>query len=169
MYVLFIFLFVFTSGGFMLALIKPSMIKLKSRKQAGYFALPAILFFIIAIVTTPASSPESSANPAPAAQSVDVVNEQDKASAMKELDEVINLAKKAQLVTSYEFSETATVVYIDKVWYTQTVGFKKDFMAKIATLKKRITGYAYFEVRDAYSNEKVAEVTAFSSSLEVYK
>jgi hypothetical protein len=42
-------------------------------------------------------------------------------------------------------------------------------LAKVATLKKAITGYNHFEVRDAYSDEKVAEVTAFTNSLEVYK
>lgn len=93
----------------------------------------------------------------------------EKEKAQKELDDVMSLSKRAYLVTTYEFSDTATVVYADKVWYTQTVQFKKDFLAKIATLKKIITGYQHFEVRDAYSNEKVAEVTAFSGSLEVYK
>jgi hypothetical protein len=93
----------------------------------------------------------------------------DPAKAQKELDELIDLAKNARLVTSYEFSNKASVVYIDNVWYTQTVTFKKDFMAKIAMLKKQITGYNHFEVRDIYSNEKVAEVTAFSNSLEVYR
>ena len=94
---------------------------------------------------------------------------QTKEQAQKELDEVMELSKTAGLVTSYEFSEKANVIYVGKVWYTQTVAFKKDFMAKVSTLKKTITGYHRFEVLDAYSNEKVAEVTAFSGSLEVYK
>ena len=68
-----------------------------------------------------------------------------------------------------DFSDSATVVYVGPVWYTQTVAFKKDFLAKTAMLKKAVTGYGHFEVRDAHSNEKVAEVTAFSQSLEVYK
>ncbi len=92
-----------------------------------------------------------------------------KESAQKDLDEIISLGKKAGLIVSYEFSDKATVVYIGSTWYTQTVAFKKDFMAKIASLKKVITGYNHFEARDAYSNEKVAEVTAFSNSIEVYK
>lgn len=92
-----------------------------------------------------------------------------KEKAQKELDEFMSLSKKATIVTSYEFSDEASVVYVGKVWYTQTVQFKKDFIAKVATLKKAITGYKHFEVRDAYSNEKVAEVTSFSGSLEVYK
>ena len=72
-------------------------------------------------------------------------------------------------MSSYEFSEKANVVYVGKIWYTQPVTFKKDFMGKVAALKKTITGYHRFEVLDAYSNEKVAEVTAFSGSLEIYK
>ncbi|HEY4500771.1 MAG TPA: hypothetical protein VJI70_00670 [Candidatus Paceibacterota bacterium] len=92
-----------------------------------------------------------------------------KADAQKELDRLMALSEKAGLVTSYEFSDSASVVYVGSVWYTQTVQFKKDFLAKIGTLKKQITGYMHFEIRDAYSNEKVAEVTAFSSSLKVYK
>jgi hypothetical protein len=93
----------------------------------------------------------------------------DKVAAQKELDSLMNLSKQAKLVISYEFSDTANVVYIDSGWYTQTVEFKKNFLAKISGLKEQVTGYHRFEVRDAYSNEKVAEVTAFSGSLEVYK
>jgi hypothetical protein len=46
---------------------------------------------------------------------------------------------------------------------------KKNFIAKIGSLKKAITGYSHLEVKDAYSNEKVGEITAFSQSIEVYK
>lgn len=92
-----------------------------------------------------------------------------KEQAQKELDEVMKLAKQAGLIQSYEFSDKANIVYADAVWYTQKVQFKKDFLAKVAALKEEITGYHRFEVRDAYSNEKIAEVTAFSGSLEVYK
>ena len=79
------------------------------------------------------------------------------------------LAKASGLVTSYEFSNQANEVFVSNLWYTQTVQFKKDFLAKIASLKETITGYHRFQVRDALSNEKVAEVTAFTGSLEVYK
>ncbi len=92
-----------------------------------------------------------------------------KDNAEKELKEVMDLGIKANLVESYEFSDKASVVYVSSVWYAQTVAFKKDFLAKTAMLKKAVTGYGHFEVRDAHSNEKVAEVTAFSQSLEVYK
>jgi hypothetical protein len=94
---------------------------------------------------------------------------EDKAAAQKKLDEVLSLAKTAGLVSSYEFSDTARVIYVGPVWYTQTVAFKKDFLGAVASPLETITGYHNFEVLDAYSNEKVAEVTAFSGSLEVYK
>lgn len=97
------------------------------------------------------------------------VSQQDKDAAQKELVEFMNLAKGAGMVTSYEFSETGNTVYVGNIWYTQTVQFKKDFLGKIALLKQKITGYHHFEVHDAYSNDKVAEVTAFGGSLEVYK
>jgi hypothetical protein len=70
---------------------------------------------------------------------------------------------------SYEFSDRAVVVLIDKGWYGQNVQFKKDFIAKVGVLKKAVTGYSHFEVRDGYSNEKVAELTSFSQSIEIYK
>lgn len=124
----------------------------------------------------PTSAPVETANQNPPQQQEDVVetqeekqNTQSKEEAQKELDEVMKLAQSSGLVTSYEFSEKANVVYIGKIWYTQTVSFKKDFMGKVAGLKKTITGYHRFEILDTYSNEKVAEVTAFSGSLEVYK
>lgn len=92
-----------------------------------------------------------------------------KEAAQKELNEVMDLAKRAGLVISYEFSDRASVVYAGATWYSQTVNFKKDFMAKVAILKKAITGYQHFEVRDAYSDEKVGEVTSFLGDIKVYK
>lgn len=89
--------------------------------------------------------------------------------AKQELSELITLLQQARLVTSYEFSESASVVYVTDVWFTQDVTFKRDFLAKIATLKHAITGYKHFEVRHANSNEQLGEVTAFSGSLKVYR
>lgn len=97
------------------------------------------------------------------------MQEQAKGPAQKELNEFMALAKRAGLVKSYEFSEMGNIVYADSAWYSQTFSFKQDFMTKISMLKKIITGYRRFEVRDAYSNEKLAEVTAFSGSVEIYK
>gem|GEM_PF-2480907 len=115
----------------------------------------------------PTSTPEVSQ---PTVAEADTVpQDPSKEEAQKELEEVMGLAKQARLITSYEFNEMGNTVYADVTWYTQTVAFKKDFMAKVAMLKKTITGYHRFEVRDAYSNEKVGEVTAFSGSVEVYK
>ncbi|MFA6105347.1 MAG: hypothetical protein WC725_01960 [Patescibacteria group bacterium] len=92
-----------------------------------------------------------------------------KEEAQKELDELINLGKQAGLFDSYEFSKTASVVYVGPAWYSQKVTFKKDILAKLAMLKEEITGFKHLEIRDVQSNEKVAEVTAFGGSLEVYK
>jgi len=92
-----------------------------------------------------------------------------KEQAQKELDSIMDLGKKSGLVTSYEFSNSASVVYVGNIWYTQTVQQKKDFIAYVGLRKKAITGYSHFEVRDGHSNEKVAELTAFTSSIEVYK
>lgn len=92
-----------------------------------------------------------------------------KQAAQTELDALIDTSKAAGLVTSYEFSDSATEVFVGKAWYSQTVQFKKDFIAKIGILKKAITGYSHFELKDAYSNEKVGEIDAFSQSVEVYK
>jgi hypothetical protein len=120
--------------------------------------------FIIAIIIGANSTPSTTNS-----NSTPVQSSQSKGEAQKELDDFMNLAKKAGIVSSYEFSDSASVVYADAVWYTQTVSFKKDFIAKVALLKEKVTGYHNFEVRDAYSNEKLAEVTALTGSLEVYK
>ncbi|MCX6717541.1 MAG: hypothetical protein NTU76_02605 [Candidatus Taylorbacteria bacterium] len=132
-----------------------------------------IIFTVIVLVISSSSSKDDSSSLNNKISNSDnktvLQNTISQEQAQKQLDEFMSLAKKAQVVTSYEFSDTASVVYVDYVWYTQTVQFKKDFLAKVGMLKKAITGYLHFEVRDAYSNEKVAEITAFSSSLEIYK
>ena len=92
----------------------------------------------------------------------------DTAAAEQELSDVMALAQKAKLVTSYKLSKTEATVYAGLAWYMQPVDLKKDFLAKVATLKKTITGYGHFEVRDAISNKKVGEVTALGS-LEIYQ
>jgi len=92
-----------------------------------------------------------------------------KEKAQKELKDFMETAKQAKIISSYEFSDTENVVYVDSMWYAQKVDFKKDIIAKIGLLKKVLTGYTHFEARDSYSNEKVAEITAFSQSVEIYK
>lgn len=161
-------------------------LKKKFYKRWWFWVIAVFVIFIIIGSTgsptnntqknEPKSEKQTAVQPEPVKQAEVIQAEtnqntqnQDKEKAQKELDEIINLGKKAGLITSYEFSNKASVVYVGKVWYTQTVSFKKDLLAKIGTLKKQITGYQHFEVRDAYSNEKVAEITAFSGSLEVYK
>ena len=91
------------------------------------------------------------------------------ADAMVQFKDLMDTAEKATLVSSYKFSDSERVIYVTDVWYSMTVAFKKDFLAKVAMLQEGISGRHFFEVRDDHSNEKVGEVTAFSGSLEVYK
>lgn len=172
----FVYFFFISLVLFVVGLISPQTIskwckkELSRKKSAWLFGSFMVVFLIFAGVLSGNTDNKSQTIPNAPAKSVGSNSTAtDKAKAKKELDDVMQLAQKAGLVTSYEFSEKANVVYIDNVWYSQTVQFKKDFLAKVATLKKAVTGYHRFEVRDAYSNEKVAEVTAFSGSLEVYK
>lgn len=97
-----------------------------------------------------------------------------KEQAQKELEQLMQQAVQAQLISSYDFKEIGENVYrwdifVGKNWYMQTVQQKKVFIAFIAIRKKAITGYSNFKLNDAYTNEKVAEVTSFSSSIEIYK
>lgn len=143
--------------------------KMSWKKKLGYGILG---FFILQIFIITSFEADTRAKKREAEQPQQQVIQEDTKSqeqAGKELKEIMDMGMKAHLVSSYEFSESANVVYVDYVWYSQNVTFKKDFLAKVAMLKKSATGYRHFEVRDAKSNEKVAEVTAFSGSLEVYK
>lgn len=93
-----------------------------------------------------------------------------KEEAQKEFDRLMDLSKQSGLVKSYEMSaDTSLKIFVSKLWYTQEVSFKKDMIAKFSSLEQAIYGRHRLEVRDAFSNEKVAEVTAFSGSFEVYK
>ena len=121
----------------------------------------------ISVPVVPAQQQEQS--PAPTTPTASAPATPSRADAQAQLDDLMALARKARLITTYEFSDSQSVVYADSIWYTQTVQFKKDFIAKIATLKEAATGYRHFEVDDAYSGKKLAEVTAFSGALEVYK
>lgn len=138
----------------------------KSNKRGTAIAVVAfgmiILFFWILSLSSDSQNGQNSNQSAPGTQ-------QDKGAAQKELTDLMELSKKAGLVSSYELSVDQATVYVGNMWYTQTVQFKKDFLAKIAIIKKAAFGFQHFEIHDAYSNEKVAEVTAFGGSLEVYK
>lgn len=121
-----------------------------------------IFFGIIGALTDEGGSTSTSSTPQP--QTIEAKQE-----AQKKFDELMKLSKTAGLVTSYEFSNKARVVYVSNIWYGQEVAFKKDFMASIAMSMHTVTGYRWFKVRDFRSNEVVGEVTAFGGSLEVYK
>ena len=131
----------------------------------GFIVVIVIIFFIN-MFSGSSNSPVPTPQPTQQQTQTPTVS---KEQAQKELTDFMETAKKAKLVSSYEFSDKATIVYIDSMWYTQKVDFKKDFIAKIGLLKKAVTGYTHFEAKDAYTNEKVAEITAFSQSIEIYK
>jgi len=179
--------------GLAVGLIKPTWVKLATRKSVSmWFGGAVVVFFILFNVTTDNSSTpatvasedktevaaESTDSTAPTqekvaeetkTEEVPATDSKSKADAQKELEEFMALSKKAELVTSYEFSQSANVVYAGQVWYSQTAVQKKDFLAFVANLKEQATGYRHFEVKDAYSDELVAEVTAFGGALKVYK
>lgn len=146
-------------------------------KKILYGLGTVILFPILLIIffsgNEPAPKPVEEANVIQQQQTAPVAEvsskTEDKAKALEELEAFIAISKEAGVVSSYDFSETANVVYVTSVWYSMDVSFKKDLMGKIASLKKAATGYHRFEVRESKSNEKVGEVTAFSGSIEVYK
>jgi phage regulator Rha-like protein len=90
--------------------------------------------------------------------------------ALKEFTRLMDLSKKSGLVKSYEMDEnTSLKIFVSNVWYSQEVQFKKDMIAKFSSLEEQIYGRHRLEVLDAYSNEKLAEITAFSGSIEIYK
>ncbi len=196
---LFLALFLLAIAGWVVGAIKPSWVKLTTRKSVSmWFGGAVVVFFILfgvtssdtpapatvastevtssapAVATQKEAAPATTPAPAPAQPSVTKTEEakpsaSSKADAQKKLTDFMAKAKEATLVTSYEFSDTATVVYVGPIWYTQTATQKKDFMAYVANLKEAVTGYRHFEIHDAYSDEKVAEVTSFSGALKVYK
>lgn len=158
----------------------------KSYKQWWFYVGVGLVAFVVSVIglsgdsdtsvatTEPEQVVETQQETVPVAEAQDAVpvteaSTEDSAKAQSELDEVVALAKQAGVISSYEFSETANIVYVTDMWFKLDVAFKKDVMGKIASLKEAITGYHRFEVRHAQSNEKVGEVTAFSGSIEVYK
>ncbi|HEX9757159.1 MAG TPA: hypothetical protein VGB26_05075 [Nitrospiria bacterium] len=76
----------------------------------------------------------------------------------------------AGLVRSYEFSNYERIVYVDQeVWGFFPVKDKKDFLLVIKSDLEELIGYHRFKVRDYRSNEVLAEVTAFSGAIKIYK
>ena len=143
--------------------------KKKYSKGLKWFVFLSVFFLVVVIGLTSGSDDKKPE------QQVAVQSEQasstveSRQQSQEALDALITLSKEAGVISSYEFSETANVVYVTDSWYNLDVSFKKDLMGKIASLKEAATGYHRFEVRNVKSNEKVAEVTAFSGSIEVYK
>lgn len=174
---LFLALFLLTIPVLIVGLIKPAWLKMPNRKvvSLGLGGAMVVFFALFINLSDDTNTPSTVANEdgakaventAPADSTTTGMSKED---AEKELDEFMALSKKAGLVTSYEFSESASVVYVGEIWYSQTAVQKKDFIAYVGKLKKAITGYQNFKLKDAYSDEVVAELTAFSGDLKVYK
>lgn len=87
-----------------------------------------VLVFIINLFSGSSASTTQTSQPTPQKAEKPTVS---KEQAQKDLTDFMETAKKAKLVSSYEFSDKATEVFIDSAWYTQKVDFKKDFIAKI--------------------------------------
>ena len=124
-----------------------------------------VITFIGQLGTSKSSTPVASENTQANSQAPSL----SAAQASADFSSVMSTAEKANLVSSYKFSDTERVIYVTEVWYTMNVSFKKDFLAKIAMDQEAIGGKHFFEVHDDHSDEKVAEVTALTEDLKVYK
>ena len=142
-------------------------IEKKEWYKRWYVIVLVVVGFVWAVGSSFGGNSGSNTDPVVISNESSISKEQ----AQKELIDFMEIAKEAKLVSSYELLDKnkESIVYIDSMWYTQKVDFKKDFIAKIGMLKKTLTGYTHFEAKDAYTNEKVAEITAFSQSIEIYK
>jgi hypothetical protein len=148
------------------------MIELKKETKKWYktwYGITGIIIIGLFILTNIGGTDKTPTTPTQETPKQDSKPKISKEQAQKELDAVMSVGKEAKIVLSYEFSDTATEVYIDKDWYKQTVQFKKDFIGRVGFLKEAVTGYSHFVVKDGYTNEKVGEIKAFSQSIEVYK
>ena len=87
----------------------------------GFVVLIVIIFLIN---TFSGSSSSTTPTPQPVAQQAQTVPTVSKEQAQKDLTDFMETAKKAKLVSSYEFSDRANEVLIDSMWYTQKVDFK---------------------------------------------
>ena len=173
---LFLALFLLTIPVLIVGLIKPAWLPMPNRKVVSLGLGGAMVVFLVLFgINSDNTAPATVANEDTTKAAEDAVpadsttEEMSKEDAQKELDELMNLSKKAGLVSSDECAESANGVYVGEVWYTQTAIQKKDFLAYVGNLKKTITGFRNLKVQDAYSDEIVAEVTAGFGELKVYK
>lgn len=135
----------------------------KERQQKVILGILGVIMLVIGYNSLGTDTP-STPQPAQA-----TVSPEAKQNALKQLKDVLGVAMENGLVTTYEFSDSANVIYVSNLWYTSTVQSKQEFLNSISRIKEQATGYHRFEVRHAQSNEKVAEVTAFSGAVEIYK
>ena len=91
-----------------------------------------------------------------AATAQQTVSPADRAAAQQKLDDILSKAKTAGLVTSYDLS-SVPVIYVGPVWYTQTVQFKKDFLASIAMGLQTTIGKYFLEARTDTPTKRLAK------------
>jgi hypothetical protein len=131
-----------------------------------FFGLVIVIILTVLVVVK--ISQPSDPEPEP------VVVTEVKQSAQKQLDDKMNLLIEKGMVTSYSFSSkdnssVENVIYVSNLWYNTPATLKKDILSSLAGLKEQARGSHRFEVRDANSNEKLGEVTAFSGEIKIYK
>lgn len=141
--------------------------KLNNDRKYFPFILVGILVFFAIVVSN--IEGDTSSNKSTTSSDKKVISAEEKQKAWKNFVDSLNLMKEGGIISSYDFSETSNVIYVSTGWYTMPVQQKKDFLTSLSVMKEVATGYHRFEVRDAYSNELVAEVKGFSGAVEIYK
>lgn len=135
----------------------------RERQQKIILGVLAVMVLVIAYNSI---GIDTSSTPQPTQT---IISPDAKQNAQKQLKDVLGVAIENGLVTTYEFSDSANVIYVSNLWYTGTVQSKQEFLNSVSRIKEQATGYHRFEVRHAQSNEKVAEVTALTGAVEIYK
>lgn len=141
----------------------------KLNKDKKYFPFILVGILVVFAIVVSNIGGDTTSSKSTTSSDTKVISAEEKQKAWKNFVDSLNLMKEGGIISSYDFSETANVIYVSTGWYTMPVQQKKDFLTSLSVMKKVATGYHRLEVRDAYSNEKVAEVTSFSGAVEIYK
>jgi hypothetical protein len=100
------------------------------RQWIGKHKISTGVIAIVAIGLVGSLSPSQSSSAPVATQNVPTNRETTSLSAAQasaDFDSVMSTAEKANLVSSYKFSDTERVIYVADVWYTMNVSFKPNF------------------------------------------
>ncbi|MBU4338174.1 hypothetical protein KKD57_01300 [Patescibacteria group bacterium] len=177
--VLYALLFLFSVIVLFLGLIKPSFVKMDSRKRVLKVFLPIVVLLFVLIPTEPLTPEEQkirqdekaaeqikteqarqSAEQAKQAIEQEKIAqtkaEQEKAD--KDMTDFLNLFINAGLVRDTK----AGTIYVSDTWFTMPVKNKESFLKMASDLLKKQTGYGWIEVRHYQSNELLGEVSGGS-------